>query len=243
MCFHDGPGIRTTVFMKGCSIHCPWCANPENISFLKEDYIDGSKSGTYGEEYSPEELLSVLLKDYIFWGAEGGVTFSGGEPLMRADELKELLVLLKDNDINIAVETALFVPTSKLQLVLPYVDYFIVDAKILDENLCLEILGGDVDLYKKNLEILFLSGKLKLLRVPFSNEFSLQKENKKELVSLLSRYVDIPVEIFKLHSLGERKYKSLNKEMWIGSKIEKEKIEGFILELKNIGISAREIKI
>lgn len=243
MCFHDGPGIRTTVFFKGCSISCPWCSNPENLSFLKEEYIDEKKRGVYGTEYTSNGLINELMKDRAFWGKQGGVTFSGGEALMQVDELKNVLIPLNEQGINTAVETSLFVPRCNLECVLPYIDYVIADVKILIPSVCKDILGGNIELYKDNLEYVHSCGKLKLLRVPCNNEFTMMKDNRNEIAKLLSRYSDVPVEIFKIHNLGEKKYKTLGKEAVKWSEVNNKTMEEFIIELKEKGISAKEIKI
>ena len=79
---HDGPGIRTTVFMLGCSIHCPWCANPENLQKRQRQYPD--PEDIYGKFYSVDELVKEVLKDRVYFSDGGGVTFSGGEALLSA---------------------------------------------------------------------------------------------------------------------------------------------------------------
>ena len=160
-CVYDGPGVRTTVFLKGCSLHCPWCCNPETISYEKQWFIDDRKcvsrqglcselcnpcvrlngvrsihSCPYGvaepafHDYSPEKLLEILLKDNeLYKESHGGVTFSGGEPLLQSEELVNLLNLLKGFGIHIAIETTLFASTEALAVVLPYVDFYIIDLK------------------------------------------------------------------------------------------------------------------
>ena len=117
---HDGPGIRTTVFLKGCSIRCPWCSNPENINHQIERYVKDGKEGFYGKEYSVDEVIKEVLKDKIFYEDNGGVTFSGGEALLYAKELLPLMQQIKQNNILIAVESSLFVPSSYLEMVIPY---------------------------------------------------------------------------------------------------------------------------
>lgn len=243
MCFHDGPGIRTTVFMKGCSIHCPWCSNPENIKFAVETYEKDGISGTYGKGYTPSELADVIGKDQDFWGLEGGVTFSGGEALMQADGLTDVLKQLKERKIHTAAETALFVPTKQLQKVLPYIDYFIVDVKILEASLCQKVLGGNISLYHNNANILYRSGKLKLFRVPCCWEYTFTAENKELIKKFLSQYPDIPVQIFAIHDLGEKKYESLSRPMWRAKKIEKQVLTEYCRELKSEGIQAEVIQI
>ena len=77
MCMNDGPGIRTTVFLKGCNLHCPWCANPENIRFISEEYEKNGIKGVYGKSYSLDEVYQNILKDIGFWEKEGGDLFRG----------------------------------------------------------------------------------------------------------------------------------------------------------------------
>lgn len=243
MCFHDGPGIRTTVFTKGCSLHCPWCSNPENLRFGPEAYEKDGVPGIYGKEYSPSELVSALLKDQDFWGTDGGVTFSGGEALMQAEALEPVLQNLKMLQVHTAVETALFVPTDDVKRVLPYLDYVIADVKILESGLCREVLGGDLELYLKNVKVLYESGRLKLFRIPCCMEYTFTSGNKRLLADFLQKYVDIPVQIFAVHGLGEKKYRSLGRTMWKGEKVERQSLEVYCQELLSCGVSAEVIQI
>ena len=243
----DGPGIRTTVFLKGCSLHCPWCANPENINgsiqyYFKEDvcrlnrgkgsfcstcpsekvlknpYSDKeglrcpyNAIGVYGRKYDENELVTLLLKDKLYWRETGGVTFSGGEPLLQAAVLKRTLMLLKENKVHTAIETALHVPTHALKTVLEHLDLFIVDLKILDKHECRKILGGEVSLFLKTVSILAQAHKKVIFRIPCSDKFTLADTNLKLLKDLILQYGEYPVEIFSLHRFAEKKYKSLGK--------------------------------
>ena len=243
MCFHDGPGIRTTVFLKGCSIRCPWCSNPENLYFGLEPYeIDGLR-GVYGTYYSPQNLVNEILKDVIFWGEEGGVTFSGGEALMQTRVLQEVLYLLKKEKVHIAVETALFVPLDNLKRVISYIDYFIVDVKILNPKSALSILGGNITVYKKNVEYLYQSGKLKLFRVPCCREYTFSKENQQLLMEFVKSYSDIPIQIFAVHNLGEQKYVSLSKHIWKSDVVTESELRHYQKELLDNGLDVEIIKI
>lgn len=243
MCFDDGPGIRTTVFIKGCSIHCPWCSNPENISFHSEPYEKNGVSGIYGREYSSSDLTELLLKDRGFWESDGGVTFSGGEALMQAEGLSDVLAQLKHHNIHIAVETALFVPADKIQLVLPYIDYFIVDIKILEQSACYEVLGGDIELYKDNVKTLYQSGKLKLFRIPCCPEYTFTDTNQILLQEFLKQYPDISVQLFAIHDLGTGKYESLHRSMWKSKGMEEQELEDYCMKLRAEGVSAEIIRI
>ena len=137
---HDGPGIRTTVFLKGCSLRCPWCSNPENLNPNPEKYVNNGLSGVYGREYNTDELYIEVVKDLAFYDGDwssleleempGGVTFSGGECLLQMDRLEPLLERLKAEKIHTAVETCLFAPAYQLSIAIKYIDLFYVDIKI-----------------------------------------------------------------------------------------------------------------
>ena len=243
MCFHDGPGIRTTVFFKGCNLKCPWCSNPENVKFEIEKYIDNNTEKEFGYEIELKELEKEILKDKVYFDKEGGVTFSGGEPLLQSEKIEPLLKNLKEKDINICVETALMVPEKYLEIALKYVDEFYVDIKILDEEICKKILNGNIKLYYKNLDKLFLSNKNVTLRLPMSEEYTITEKNTEKILELLEKYKPQKVEIFELHTLGEKKYKALNKEMQVFKKLGKDKIDNLYTLIKSIGINVEVIKI
>ena len=120
---HDGPGIRTTVFLKGCSLRCPWCSNPENLVGVQQKYIKDGVEGVYGKWYTNDDLYKEIMKDKEFYNVvdspsekisttslllsphlldklPGGVTFSGGECLLWIDKLEEILGRLKEEGID-----------------------------------------------------------------------------------------------------------------------------------------------
>ena len=243
MCFHDGPGIRTTVFLKGCSLHCPWCSNPENISTKIQNYEKDGNKGTYGKYYSAEEIFKEVLKDKAFWGNDGGVTFSGGEALMQADALQKLLLMLKELSIHTAVETALFAPKVNIEKIYKLIDYFIVDLKILDPVECKNILGGNVDVFIDNFNRLYEMGKLSLIRIPCSEEYTLTDNNIDLITKFLVNHKHIPVQIFKIHGLGEKKYKSLGLESPRLQDVKDEKMIYLKKELTKNNIMCEIIKI
>lgn len=217
---HDGPGIRTTVFLKGCSIKCPWCANPECISSEIE--------GEFGRDISLKELENEILKDVPFYKTGGGVTFSGGEPLLQIKNLKSLLNSLKDKNINICFETSLFVPQEFLEIANEYVDEFIVDIKILKENKSKNILNGNINQYLNNLPLLDLNKTT--FRIPL-NEFILTDENINLISDLLKKFKAKKLEIFKIHNLARKKYEILNKEFYY-KEISNEQIQEVYKKLK-----------
>lgn len=204
---HDGPGIRTTVFFMGCSIHCPWCANPENLAMQQCSYPNAND--LYGKYYSPTELVDEILKDEIFFADGGGVTFSGGEVLLQALSLLEILRELKKRHIHIAIETALFVPLKYLQQVADYVDLWMIDVKILEYQLCKEILGGDINVYIDNFSWLTNNCKAYVLRFPIVYGITLAPSNINLLLKFLRRYSVKEIEIFAIHDFAKEKYRKL----------------------------------
>lgn len=211
---HDGPGIRTTVFLKGCSIRCPWCSNPENINHQIERYVKDGKEGFYGKEYSVDEVLKEVLKDKIFYEDNGGVTFSGGEALLYAKEILPLMEQIKQNNISIAVESSLFVPSSYLEMVIPFVEYFYVDLKVMDKERCSFLLKGNLDLFKSNLSILAKSKKFNV-RIPVIYGYTDGENNIKCIIDVIREYRSSieKVELIKGHNLGDNKYVTLGKEI------------------------------
>lgn len=211
---HDGPGIRTTVFLKGCSIRCPWCSNHENINHQIESYVKDGKEVFYGKEYSVDEVLKEVLKDKIFYEDNGGVTFSGGEALLYAKELLPLMQQIKQNNISIAVESSLFVPSSYLEMAIPFVDYFYVDLKVMDKERCSFLLKGNLELFKSNLAILAKSKKFNV-RIPVIYGYTDDENNIKCIIDVIREYRSSikKVGLIKGHNLGDNKYISLGKDV------------------------------
>lgn len=241
---NDGPGIRTTVFLKGCNLRCPWCANPENIDYQLTPYINEKEKGVFGQDIEVLELYEKIIKDKPFYELNnGGVTFSGGEPLLQIKALEPLLQKLKKEKINMCIETALQVPSELVEIAVNYIDEFIVDIKILDEDECKIVLNGNIDLYKKNLEILIQNAQIDIFRIPLVKEYTLKEKNIESIVELLKKYKAKKVEIFKIHNLAESKYKSINKEMKQFSSIEDSKVEDVYNKIKKLNIEVEIIKI
>lgn len=201
-CLHDGPGIRTTAFLKGCPLRCPWCCNPENLEYEIETLSDGSISGYW---ITSDDLYHELIKDKPFFRERGGVTFSGGEPLFQAEAIEGVMRRLKESDVNIIVETSLQVSQGNLSHVLPYVDSFYIDAKLLPSGSYHEFLRGDYGVYERNLSIVVQSGTPFVLRVPVIAGFTDNAESAELLRKLLIAYRPERVDLLKGHNLGKEK--------------------------------------
>lgn len=219
---HDGPGIRTTVFCKGCPLRCPWCSNPENQEGDIQRYEKDGSQGVYGKWMSCDELYTELIKDRLFYKQmgsgpngspmPGGVTFSGGEPLIQSRRMEPLMQRLADSGIHMCVETCLFVPKKDLQRAIKYIDLFYADIKLLGEEDCADILHGRLGQYLTNLEVLSSAGSQVVFRVPVIGGYTDGETNRRAVAKLIERYPPIRVELIKEHNLGQSKYRSLGRK-------------------------------
>lgn len=209
---HDGPGIRTTIFFKGCNLHCPWCCNPENISPVQQKYIKDGISGIYGQYMSLQEIHDVVMKDKVYYDDDGGVTYSGGEPLLQAKKIFNLWEKLHNEGIHQCIETSLACSTDDLNLSLSYIDLYYVDVKLLIPRIAKNTIGLDVEKYKKNVKCLLENKKKVIYRIPIISNYTNRNDNLKEIIRFLKDNNPDSVEILRGHNLGESKYKSLNIE-------------------------------
>jgi pyruvate formate lyase activating enzyme len=253
---HDGPGIRTVVFFKGCPLSCRWCANPECISpkaqvgFIEslckhcgkcfeactenalvpadaERRVDDSRCTAcgkcaqacyykamvlYGREMSVKEVFEAVRRDKMFYDTSGGgVTVSGGEPLLQAEFVKELFELLKGEGIGTCVETCGFVNPVNLQMVLPLADHLLFDLKLMDSDLHRKYTGQPNELILKNAALAAESDVNILFRVPLIPTINDSEENIRktaEFVKALRSGAEI--QLMPYHRLGDSKYQALN---------------------------------
>ena len=136
-CIHDGPGIRTTVFFKGCPLDCWWCHNPEGRSATIEAVrVKGTESpvhSSFGHVVTVSEVVGEVLRDEPFYDQSGGgVTFSGGEPMSQIDFLDELLTSCKRSGLHCTIDTCGYAPSADLERIRDRVDLFLFDLKLMD---------------------------------------------------------------------------------------------------------------
>lgn len=165
---HDGPGVRTTVFFKGCPLRCAWCHNPEGQSFEIETMTraNGEKVAC-GRDWEPAALAEELLRNRdIMAESGGGVTFSGGEPLAQARFLLELFPLLKAEGVNLAIETSGHAPPPDYRAVVAQMDFVYQDMKLLESDAFRRWTGGDLSVVMENVAWLRTSGVPYSFRVP-----------------------------------------------------------------------------
>jgi pyruvate formate lyase activating enzyme len=162
---HDGPGIRTTVFMKGCPLSCTWCHNPEGQSMLPQVIRSLAGERLAGQRYTATELAARLNEQTeILRANEGGITFSGGEPLLQADFVTEVIDLL--DDVHILLDTSGYGDHEDFRRLVGRSDLIYFDLKLIDRTAHRHYTGHDNDLILNNLQILSGSGKSFVIRVP-----------------------------------------------------------------------------
>lgn len=255
-CMHDGPGIRTTVFFKGCPLRCAWCHNPETQSGKKELLFYKSKcigcgacnaceneecvicgrcaqscptnaKEVVGSEYSPYELYEQIQKDDAFYGKNGGVTFSGGECMMQIDSLVETMKLCKENGIHTAVDTAGYVPFESFKKIFPYTDLFLYDVKLFDPEKHKKYTGVGNELILNNLKKLFKIGARIWIRIPIVTSVNDSAEEMQKIKVFFDVYgTPEKVELLPYHPMGESKCQALGKNRHIFEIPTAEKMKG-----------------
>ena len=235
----DGPGLRMTVFLKGCPLRCMWCHNPEGQSF-ESQYIRSENGCLHceaclqagggrlteksvqscprnlvrlcGEDLSPEELLRKLeSKFWMLNAAGGGVTFSGGEPLSQPDFLLECLELLAGKTHR-AVQTSGFAPADTFRRVLAQCDYVLYDLKLMDPEKHKQYTGVDNSRILENYSILAASGKPFITRIPLIPGVNDTRENLSRTAAFMQALGVGKLELLPYNRAAGAKYKMLGRQ-------------------------------
>lgn len=219
---HDGPGIRTTVFFKGCPLNCSWCHNPEGISpeierYTEEKEFDGvvlEKELIIGRWIGLEELMAEILKDRIYMEESGGgVTFSGGEPLLQHEVLFALLDKCREQDVHTALDTSGQVSAGIIRQATEMADLILYDLKSLDDSVHIKYTGASNKGILENLRIA-LGGKARVVvRVPLVSGFNDTAEDHQRLLDYLGGLKNLEqVDILPYHPFGTQKCERFHKK-------------------------------
>ena len=217
---HDGPGIRTTVFMKGCPLGCWWCHNPESrsgeiSSFLKKEKINGQEivqKETVGKIYTVDEVLKEVEKDVVLYEESGGgVTLSGGEPFYQFDFLISLLKKFKKNEIHTCVDTTGHVNKEQLLKASHYTDFFLYDLKHIDDKQHIKYTGISNKKILENLKMLDEMGKSFEIRYPLIPGINDDEADLLRMLGFLQKLKsNPPINILPYHKIGSHKYERFN---------------------------------
>ncbi len=254
-CVHDGPGIRTTVFFKGCPLKCWWCHNPETqnkrneIMFYEDrcskcmrcinncpvkaiDIQNGKPKINYdkcikcekccdvclndareyiGREVSPDWLIKELIKDNVFYEqSNGGITISGGEPMLQADFLKEILGKCKTYGLHTAIETCGYAKWDEFEKILNCVDLFLFDIKLMDSNKHRKYTGVENKLILDNLKKLSANNAEIIIRMPIIKGVNDNFEHVDNVIRFISNLQITEVNLLPYHKMGMDKYKRMD---------------------------------
>jgi glycyl-radical enzyme activating protein len=259
----DGPGIRTSVFLKGCPLRCKWCSNAYGLSPYRQLAIMKKKcthcgrcinvcvhkairreqDGTVvtdfsrctacgicagvclqdartivGREYSVEEVMTEILEDRDFYKRNsGGATFSGGEILMQADFVNQMLIRCRKGGIHTAIETSGFGSAQKLLKLVQNTDFVFMDVKAMDSNLHRELTGVPNELILDNIRMVAeecaRSGRDLVLRLPLIPGMNDGEENLKQTAEFVKHLPgEVELNILPYHNLGAGKYENIGQE-------------------------------
>ncbi|MDI6695154.1 MAG: 4-hydroxyphenylacetate decarboxylase activase [Anaerolineales bacterium] len=267
---HDGPGVRTLIFMKGCPLRCEWCSNPEGMHFYPEilfrntkcthisnhcsrcieacphgairinpDYRTSDDAQLLldretchlckerkclqycyfeglrlcGEWKTVDEVMHVLQRNQHYWGRNGGVSFSGGEPFFQPQFLYAVLEACHERKMHKAVETTAYVNPKTFLEIMPFFDFAFIDIKHMDPSLHKEKTGVSNDLILDNIQALHASnysGRL-VIRMPVIEGFNDNDENIEALAEFMNEVGLYEINILPFHRLGASKWNQLGK--------------------------------
>lgn len=211
---HDGPGIRTTVFLKGCPLRCPWCSNPESQRMNPEPMLDAvtKAPGTTGQEKTVDEIIDEVMKDIDFYEESGGgMTLSGGEIFAQFEFAKALVKAAKERGLHTAIETTAFVEHEKFIDLIQYVDFIYTDLKHYNSLKHKKKVGVHNSLIIENIHYAFKEKKKIVLRIPVIPQFNDSLADAEEFSTLFNSLDIDQVQLLPFHQFGENKYKLLGR--------------------------------
>ena len=205
---HDGPGIRTTLFLKGCPLRCVWCHNPESQPFGVRSYGEGERKTVVGREIAVEEAVRELARDRVFFDESGGgVTISGGEPLSQPEFLLALLEGCGAQGLHRTVDTSGYAPREVLRAAAARAELVLFDLKQPDADAHRDQTGVDFALIRDNLRALCdtdVAIELRLPMIPGLNDSEAMLAGMRALIESLPRR--LPVRLLPYHRAAMGKY-------------------------------------
>ncbi len=241
---HDGPGIRTVVFLKGCPMACAWCSNPGSQKLEVVQVADGLHPDTYGpdsRDYPLAEVLATCLQDLPFYEESGGgVTLSGGEAMVQHRFSSRLLAALRERGVHTAIETTGYAAPAIFERILGEVDLLIIDVKHWDRDAHRRWTGVSNDLPLQNLGTALAAGGPVLVRIPVIPGVNASLDDATAFSRLLAPMGVREVQLLPFHQFGERKYELLGWEYAMSGvpALHEEDLEGYVVAFREHGVRA-----
>ena len=210
---HDGPGIRTIVFLKGCFLRCRWCCNPESQEYRIQDLREGGKTRTVGRDVTVREVMEEVCLDAVYYHRSGGgLTLSGGECMAQPEFSEALLRAAKEYGYNTAIETTACASREVVSRLLPHVDYFLLDIKHMDSEKHRAFTGKPNELILENARFIAENAKDLVIRVPVVPTFNATEA---EIADIARFAASLPrvkeLHLLPYHRLGQDKYEGIGR--------------------------------
>ncbi|MFP3155341.1 glycyl-radical enzyme activating protein [Lachnospiraceae bacterium ZAX-1] len=240
---HDGPGIRTIVFFKGCVLRCRWCCNPESQRYEIETMQVGGKAKTIGWDVTVKEVLEEVKKDRTYYRRSGGgLTLSGGEALCQPNFGEALLFAAKEDGIHTAMESMGCADFKTIKRYLPNLDLYLMDIKHMDGEKHKEFTGKSNELMLENAREIAKSDTKLMIRVPVIPTFN---DTKKEIGDIAKFVATLPkveeMHLLPYHRLGQEKYNGLHRPYQMGDvlPLQNEKMLQLLEEVTKAGLKGQ----
>lgn len=211
---HDGPGVRTIIFLKGCFLRCKWCCNPESQNYKIEEMVTAGKVKTVGRDVTVKDVLDEFLKDSVYYRLSGGgITLSGGECLFQPEFSIALLRATHEAGFNTAIESTANAPIETVRQVLPHVDHFLLDIKHMNSDKHKAFTGRDNMQILENARLIAKEAKHLIIRVPVIPTFNDTVEEISAIAKFTSEILpNGELHLLPYHRLGSDKYKALGRD-------------------------------
>ncbi len=215
---HDGPGVRTIVFLKGCPLRCRWCCNPESQTYPIQEMKQKGKLKTVGRDVNVGEVLKEILCDRPYYRRSGGgVTLSGGECMAQPDFAVALLEACHQNGINTAIETTAFAEPSVVERFIPHVDTFLMDIKHINCQKHEEFTTRPNDKILRNARLIAEKARKLIIRVPVIPGFNDTEAEIGEIASFAAALPNVnEIHLLPYHRMGQDKYEGLGRPYLMG---------------------------
>lgn len=216
---HDGNGIRTIVFLKGCVLRCRWCCNPESQEYDIQTMMVQGKPKVIGRDVTVAEVMKTVEKDrQYYWRTGGGLTLSGGESLCQPEFATALLQVAQESGISTAMESMGCAKWETIEKLLPYLDQYLLDIKHMNPRKHKEFTGRSNELMIENAMKIAKSGMTELsIRVPVIPGFNDTEEEIRQIAAYTATLPNVKrMHLLPYHRLGQDKYTGLNREYLMG---------------------------